>query len=184
MNVSLKPIFENSIGGIISGVVISFLLPTASVIQIQSQTTSSWTTIFLNPTFIASVIVSIFLVILFQFCRKIFHENKMLKDKADSLEMGCIKALEKTEVLGVIGHYRNKALFIRSFDNVEFFRVPNETDDEFLARLPSGGLFHNHLFEEYTQVRKYLEKNMKNKTGLELDTMLKRYYPESFFTQS
>lgn len=84
---------------------------------------------------------------------------------------------ERMKIFSVITYVRNKRLFVKSFENIEFFRLPNETEQELWNRLPEGGLFRDFYIEEYKIVRDVLQKKMKNKTINEIEKMLSEYYP-------
>ncbi len=85
---------------------------------------------------------------------------------------------EQMTVFSIISHIRNKRLFVKSFEDIEYFRVPNESDKEFWERLPEGGLFKQHYFEEYMLVRDELQnRKMKNKGLEEIDDILAKWYP-------
>lgn len=84
---------------------------------------------------------------------------------------------ERMKIFNVITHVRNKRLFVKSFESIEFFRLPNETEQELWNRLPEGRLFRDFYIEEYKIVRDVLQKQMKNKTIHEIEKMLSEYYP-------
>jgi hypothetical protein len=84
---------------------------------------------------------------------------------------------DKMSVFNEVSHIRNKRLFVRSFENIEYFRVPNETEQELWERLPAGGLFRDFHKEEYKIVREVLQKKMKNKSIEEIEKLLSEYYP-------
>lgn len=85
---------------------------------------------------------------------------------------------EQIKVFGYISFIRNRRLFVKSFENIEYYRLPNETDEELNSRLPDGGLFKKHFFEEYQLVKKELQNNlMKDKTSEEIDVILLQWYP-------
>jgi hypothetical protein len=84
---------------------------------------------------------------------------------------------DKMSVFNTISHIRNKRLFVKSFDNIQYGRVPNETDQDFWERLPQGGLFRDFHKEEYKIVREVLQNKMKNKSIEEIEKLLSEYYP-------
>lgn len=83
----------------------------------------------------------------------------------------------KMKVFDVVSHVRNKRLFVKSFEQVQFFKVPNETDEQLWNRLPEGGLFKQFYKEEYYIVRDILHKEFKGKTINEIEHLLTEYYP-------
>ena len=83
-------------------------------------------------------------------------------------------------VFNVISFVRNKRLFIKSYDNLQFHKLPNETDENFYSRIPQGGLFDKLYEEEYNIVRDELINNkMKDKKVQEIDDILSEFYPTS-----
>jgi len=84
---------------------------------------------------------------------------------------------DKRYLFGVISHIRSKRLFIKSFEQIEFLRLPNETDEDLKKRLPEYGLFNQFFLEEYEIVKKNLLRKYKNKTIEEIEGMLSEYYP-------
>jgi hypothetical protein len=48
----------------------------------------------------------------------------------------------------IVGELRNKYFFIKSFDAWEFYRISNQTDEEFFNSLPEGQ-YYQYLKEEY-----------------------------------
>lgn len=84
---------------------------------------------------------------------------------------------EKMKVFNVVSHIRNKRLFVKSFENIEFFRGTSESEQELWNRLPEGGLFNEFYKEEYKIVRGILHKKMKHKTIAEIEKLLSEYYP-------
>ena len=85
---------------------------------------------------------------------------------------------DEMEVANLISHIRNQRLFIRSFNIVQFNRLPNETDEQFYNRLPEGGLFRQHYFEEYEIVKAELQNQvMTDKSLNEIDKLLSSWYP-------
>ena len=42
------------------------------------------------------------------------------------------------KVFNILSHFRNRNIFISQFDNVEYFRLPNETDESLFNRMPQG----------------------------------------------
>lgn len=184
MQVKISSIFENTIGNVLSSILLLVLLPAATAVQSSSSETESEIKWYATPTFVASVLIGIFLVILFQFCRLLYKENEKLKDKSSKLETALVAIHYKTEVIGKISSVRNHALFLKQFEHVEYFKLPGESEDDLWARLPQGGLYYEHLLEEYQEVRKWCEKTYKDKSGKEIDAMLKRFYPPEFYDQS
>ena len=84
---------------------------------------------------------------------------------------------DKRYLFGIVSHIRSKRLFIKSFEQVEFLRLPNETDEDLKKRLPEYGLFNQFFMQEYEIVKKNLMKKYKNKTIEEIEDMLSEYYP-------
>lgn len=84
---------------------------------------------------------------------------------------------EKMQIFGIVSHIRNKRLFIKSFDNVQFFSLPGESVNEYHDRLPEHGLFKQHFLEEYKIVKQILIDKMKDKSILEIEELLSQYYP-------
>lgn len=84
---------------------------------------------------------------------------------------------EQMDILSIINYVRNKRLFIKSFEDVEFYKIAEETDEQAWERLPQGGLFKQYLSEEKKIVRKMIHGKMKNKTIDEIEKILSKYYP-------
>lgn len=88
---------------------------------------------------------------------------------------------EKMTAMVTISNTRGRRLFIQGFDNIQYFRVPNETEQELWERLPQGGLYRNNLIEEYNLVRNKMIKKFPNKPIIEIEQLIKRFYPKSLF---
>lgn len=84
---------------------------------------------------------------------------------------------DRMKVFNVVSHIRNKRLFVKSFEGVEFLRMPNETDQELQKRLPEYGLFNEFYKEEYQIVKNVLQKKMREKSIEEIEKLLSEYYP-------
>lgn len=84
---------------------------------------------------------------------------------------------EKIQIFSIISHVRNKRLFVKSFDGVQFFQLPGESVNEYYDRLPEHGLFKQHFMEEYSIVKKILIDKMKEKSILQIEELLSKYYP-------
>lgn len=84
---------------------------------------------------------------------------------------------EKIQVFSIISHVRNKRLFVKSFEDVQFFQLPGESVNEYYDRLPEHGLFKQHFLEEYNIVKKILIDKMKEKSILQIEELLSKYYP-------
>mgnify|MGYP001585541392 CR=1 FL=1 len=84
---------------------------------------------------------------------------------------------DRMRIFNIISHIRNKRLFIKSFEDVQFFRGLNETDQEFWKRLPQGGLFNAFFKEEFEIVKKRVQAEFKDKNQLEIKKLLLEYYP-------
>lgn len=90
---------------------------------------------------------------------------------------------EKILTFSILSYVRNQRLFIKSFEGVQYFRSPEETEKDFWKRLPEGGMYKKYLTDEYEIVKKLIMKNMKKKTIEEIDLMLSEYYPDDIFTK-
>ncbi|MFM2018587.1 MAG: hypothetical protein RL007_2243 [Bacteroidota bacterium] len=180
MALKLSSIFENTIGNVLSSLVLLLLLPAATAVQVNTENKTGNEHWYLAPTFLASILIGIFLIILFQFCRRLYIENIKLQEKTKKLETFLISIHFKTDVQGKIAAIRNRALFVKQFDNIEYFRLPGETDEQLWERLPEGGLYRQHLYDEYLEVRKWLETTYKEKSGKDFDYILRRFYPKEF----
>jgi len=84
---------------------------------------------------------------------------------------------EQMDILSIINYVRNKRLFIKSFEDVEFYKIADETDEQTWERLPQGGLFKQYLLEEKEIVKKMIYSRMKNKSIDEIEKILSKYYP-------
>lgn len=84
---------------------------------------------------------------------------------------------EKMQIFGIVSHIRNKRLFVKSFDDVQFFMLPGEAMNEYYERLPEHGLFKQHFLEEYKIVKQLLIDKMKDKSILQIEALLSQYYP-------
>lgn len=88
---------------------------------------------------------------------------------------------EKMNVFNVINNIRNKRNFIKSYENVTHFRLPDETDEELWERLPQGGLYRDYLNEEFNIVKYKLQNIMKNKSIENIENLMRKYYPDYLF---
>ena len=85
---------------------------------------------------------------------------------------------DKMHVFNLISFIRNKRLFVKSYDNVTFYKLPNDTNESYYSRIPEGGLFDKLYQEEYDIVRAELINNdMKHKKVEEIDALLEKFYP-------
>lgn len=159
-------------------------LPTAwGIIKPIVETISSGTNLlasFKGFDWFSALFQIVTVVILFyvwrsfiQLKRQAIEAEKKTKELRDDLEVKMI-------VFSHIVNVRGRRLFIKSFENVQYFRLPNETDDQLWQRLPEGGLFNQHLFEEFTVVRKDLINHFKDASANEIAKLLEEYYPKEF----
>lgn len=67
----------------------------------------------------------------------------------------------KTELLSMIAFFRHEGQYISKFDNVTFYRLPNESDEDLFKRMPNG-MFLEELQKEYlvvkTRATEYFDK--------------------------
>ena len=84
---------------------------------------------------------------------------------------------EKMITFSIVSFVRNRLLFIKLYENIEFFKLPDMTNDEYWNTLPQGGKLYQQLEIEYNEVYKTLLSNLKNKTVREIDALLKEHYP-------
>lgn len=75
----MKTIFENTAANIIANIVCVAILPTSNIISNMENGINAG--LFLNPNFIASIIIGIFLIFLLQFCRKLYLTTKQNNSK-------------------------------------------------------------------------------------------------------
>src|SRR5215813_9478424 len=72
---------------------------------------------------------------------------------------------------------KGQRAFIRSYKNVNFYRLPNDTDHDFWSRLPEGGLLREELLAEYEEAKTVICDNWKNKSIQEVEDFLKPLFP-------
>lgn len=61
----------------------------------------------------------------------------------------------KFQIQNTISSIRNKNIFIRSFDGIEYFKTEFETDEQFFKRCPEG-MYSDHLAQEYFYAKKFI----------------------------
>ncbi|MHB8258890.1 MAG: hypothetical protein ACYDCN_01725 [Bacteroidia bacterium] len=114
------------------------------------------------------------------------NKNKDLQNKITILTSAAAKIIDnklpyletKIEFMSIVSHIRNKRRFLDSYSNHEYYRLPDETEEDYKKRLPEHGLFNNEWNIEYRIVKKALQDNfMKDKTTDEIDVILSKYYP-------
>ena len=99
----------------------------------------------------------------------IFYISKLKKDTK-----------EKMIAFSIMSYVRNKMLFVKSFEKDQYSNIPGWTEEQKWEHSPSGGIFYAHLKVEYENTRKLIQQNLKNKTILEIDELIKEYYPNDF----
>ncbi len=121
--------------------------------------------------FIIKLIIAIFLWYLI----KLFFE---LKSDIENLKT---KIEFETKASAILDYVRIRRSFIKSYKEVEFFRLPNETEKNLWNRLPEGGLLKQELLEEYEEAKTLILNDIKNKTSQEIDDFLKPFFPDQIF---
>jgi magnesium-transporting ATPase (P-type) len=79
-------IFHNTLGSILSTIILAVFLPTANVLN--NQPIKEKENMFLNPQFIASCIISLFLVILFNLCRYLVLKIDKTEEQLKVISLG------------------------------------------------------------------------------------------------
>ncbi len=89
-----------------------------------------------------------------------------------------INLYNQLKITNIISRYRSIRNFLDRFSNIEYYRFPNESMEQYLSRLPKGQ-YKNYLKEEYKQVRNSAinELNMRPK---DVEKLLKDEYSEKY----
>jgi hypothetical protein len=64
---------------------------------------------------------------------------------------------KRFEIQNILSSVRNKHAFLSSFQGIEFYRTPNETDESLFNRLPEGQ-YRDYLKDEYKYVKELIMK--------------------------
>ena len=65
------------------------------------------------------------------------------------------KIREQLKVTEIISTLRTKNLFVLHYDNIEVFKTPYESNEEYINRLPEGK-FKDYLIKEQEEVKKLI----------------------------
>lgn len=65
------------------------------------------------------------------------------------------KIKRKMKVYNIISQYRSYKLYMNQFSNSEYYRAPNESDEQFFNRLPEGQ-YREELKGEYKEVKQLI----------------------------
>ncbi|MDI9365739.1 MAG: hypothetical protein QM541_12365 [Flavobacterium sp.] len=79
-------------------------------------------------------------------------------------------------VFNLITTERNRASFIRLYSSVKHLQLPNESNEDYWKRLPSGGLYQQNYYQEYEYIKGQLITMMPDKTILEIENLLSNFY--------
>lgn len=150
----LESIFYSTMGSIISSIIIFAFLPTSNLISNQNPTN-----MFLNPQFIASVIIGIFLVILFQFCRKLFIEIKKTKTETENFRNEIVTYKTYSHFIHL---YRMKKLYQ---GNWQYGNTSIEIQE-----------YIKHMKQEFEAITKWINKDNQHIPIIEIKKQLLPFY--------
>jgi hypothetical protein len=132
----IKNIFENTIANIISSIVILLFTPITNILNNMNNSITE--NLFLNPNFITSVILSVFLVILFQFIRKIYLKMIAIEKQMIAIEeqMIAIKELNSFLLRKIYQQFNEFGLGLKQH-GIEIKKIKiTETEKMLLKDLP------------------------------------------------
>lgn len=113
-------------------------------------------------------IITIFILyrVLKQYQKQRYYMNKQ--------QFEITKQQEKIILASIIAHVRNKFFFFQKFEGIEYYRLPNESDDEVFKRLPQSE-YKEYLKQEYSRV-KQISINYFDKKPSEIQEILDELY--------
>ena len=85
----------------------------------------------------------------------------------------------KLVALNIISELRAYRLFVKSFENIQFFIMPNETEQEFRAKLPEYGLYENWIKQEKIAFKQILVNEMKDLSIENIEDIIFDIYKEN-----
>jgi len=83
---------------------------------------------------------------------------------------------DKMKAFNTISFIRTSRNFIRSYDDVQFYKMPYESDDDFYKKLPAGGLIDKFYQDEYNEAKIKLALLFPNKTAKQIEELLSNFY--------
>ncbi|MCD4792232.1 MAG: hypothetical protein K8R54_03295 [Bacteroidales bacterium] len=84
------------------------------------------------------------------------------------------KIKEQLRVTEIISTLRTKNLFVLHFDNIETYKAPDESNEEYFKRLPDGK-FKEYLINEQNEVKKIVIE-LLDKSPTEAEKLLDGVY--------
>jgi len=73
-----------------------------------------------------------------------------------------------------ISSHRNKSRFIEQFNGIEYYKIPNETIEDFFSRIPEG-MYQEELKKEYCTVLNRIINEMDIKKSEAIKLLQKAY---------
>lgn len=88
------------------------------------------------------------------------------------------KLKKELMIVNFISYQRGKKLFINQYKDIQYPKLPDESDFEYWQRIPNGGMYIEYLNREKEDVNKLIDQNFKNITTSEKESILNKYYPK------
>lgn len=153
-------LFKSILVNTIANILASLILLAVPILNSTLKTTNMNSEYFTSSEFIVNLLIGIFLVIQFNFCR---HLLKTIETQKTQIK-----------VLNIIHSWRNRFHFLRYYDGLKFSQPPMESNENFHKRTPQGQ-YEQRLLNEFEEVKTLVVEAL-NMKPTDADKLLKELY--------